>query len=126
MLLRDVDAAAASLEALKGIGVQLCLDDFGTGYSSLSYLGRFPIDTVKIDRSFVAELGSDGREESIVAMIVGMAAALQLDVVAEGVESSVQVDRLSSIGCRLGQGFYFAQPQPWSDVEAILGGTTTP
>lgn len=126
MLLRDVEAAATSLEALKRIGVKLCLDDFGTGYSSLSYLWRFPIDTLKVDRSFVARLGSGDREESIVAMIIGMAGALALDVVAEGVESSLHAERLLSLGCRLGQGFHFARPKPASDVEHLIDGATMP
>ncbi|WP_208028998.1 sensor domain-containing protein [Rhabdothermincola sediminis] len=122
ILLRDVEAAATSLEALKRIGVKLCLDDFGTGYSSLSYLWRFPIDTLKVDRSFVSRLGSGDREESIVAMIVGMAGALDLDVVAEGVECAVHAERLLSLGCRLGQGFHFARPCPPAEIDCLLDG----
>jgi diguanylate cyclase (GGDEF)-like protein/PAS domain S-box-containing protein len=126
MLLRDVESAATSLEALKRIGVKLCLDDFGTGYSSLSYLWRFPIDTLKVDRSFVSRLGSGDREESIVAMIIGMAGALDLDVVAEGVESPLQAERLLALGCRLGQGFHLSRPEPASEIGRLLDGATVP
>ena len=123
MLLRDVDAAEQSLHSLKEVGVNLCLDDFGTGYSSLSYLGRFPIDTLKVDRAFISDLGRGGRDASIVAMIVGMAGALDLDVVAEGVETEDQVAALRQMGCGLAQGYLFAVPAPWTEAQTFIGAT---
>jgi diguanylate cyclase (GGDEF)-like protein len=120
VLLRDVDAAVRRLELLRRTGVHLSLDDFGTGYSSLSYLTRFPIDVVKIDRSFVSQLGVDERDASIVTMIVGMARTLGLDAVAEGVESETQLGALRDLGCARAQGYLFAKPQPAADAEVML------
>ncbi len=117
ILLRDVDSATSVLERLKLIGAGLSLDDFGTGYSSLTYLCRFPIDVVKIDQSFVSQLGTTGRDASIVTMIVGMAQTLGLDVVAEGVETRRQLDLLATLGCGLAQGFFHARPGPAELVE---------
>jgi EAL domain-containing protein (putative c-di-GMP-specific phosphodiesterase class I) len=120
VLLRDVDAAVRRLELLRRTGVRLSLDDFGTGYSSLSYLTRFPIDVVKIDRSFVSQLGVDERDSSVVTMIVGMARTLGLVAVAEGVESETQLRVLRDLGCAQAQGYLFAKPQPASDAEVML------
>src|SRR5262245_29322284 len=100
MLLEDVDAVEQTLTNLKDLGVQLSLDDFGTGYSSLTYLCRLPIDIVKVDRSFVSQLGTGSRDASIVEMIIGMARTLQLDVVAEGVETEQQAEILRTFGCQ--------------------------
>ncbi len=128
ILLRDVDSATSVLERLKLIGTGLSLDDFGTGYSSLTYLCRFPIDVVKIDRSFISQMGTTGRDASIVTMIVGMAHTLGLDVVAEGVETQGQLDQLSSLGCGLAQGFLHARPAPpeiiekWFDEPFVTAG----
>ena len=110
VLIADPDAAARVLAHLKELGITLALDDFGTGYSSLSYLGRFPVDVLKIDRSFVA-----GPEGALLEAIVGLGRMLQLSVVAEGIESREQLDRLDALGCGLGQGYLFAEPM--SDVE---------
>ncbi len=107
-VLDEVDAAIATLNALRDIGVQLAIDDFGTGYSSLSYLRRLPVDIVKIDRSFTAELGEEGANITIVAGIVGLARGLGLDVIAEGVESPRQLAVLRELGCGYGQGFLFS------------------
>ncbi len=98
------------LKRLKALGTHLCIDDFGTGYSSLSYLLRFPADTLKIDRSFVNALGKGGRNEDIVGAIVSLAKSLDMDVVAEGVETVEQRDILRALGCRYGQGYLFARP----------------
>jgi EAL domain-containing protein (putative c-di-GMP-specific phosphodiesterase class I) len=91
------------------------MDDFGTGYSSLAHLRRFPLDVIKVDRSFVAALG-DGQGSSIAGAIVSLAHALGLRTVAEGIETIAQVDRLRGLGCDLAQGFYFARPGPADDV----------
>jgi|SRR5579884_166740 len=111
-LLEHAESPDETLRALKDLGVQLVLDDFGTGYSSLSYLKRFPIDAVKIDRSFIAGLGQDRQDTAIVAGIVTIARALEIAVVAEGVENGVQADALRAMGCPYAQGFHFARPMP--------------
>jgi diguanylate cyclase (GGDEF)-like protein/PAS domain S-box-containing protein len=112
VLMADTDQAVKALEDLKALGVKLAVDDFGTGYSSLSYLQRFPIDIVKIDRSFVANLGNDGEAAAITEAVVRIGEALELKVVAEGVESAAQKAALRDLGCPLAQGFYFSHPQP--------------
>ena len=106
------DLAVKALEDLKSLGVKLAVDDFGTGYSSLGYLQTFPVDIVKIDRSFVASLGNDGEAAAITEAVVRIGEALELKVVAEGVESAAQKAALRELGCPLAQGFYFSHPQP--------------
>jgi EAL domain-containing protein (putative c-di-GMP-specific phosphodiesterase class I) len=105
-----------TLDELTALGVHLSLDDFGTGYSSLTYLCQLPIDTVKVDRSFVSQLGTGSRDASIVEMVVTMARTLQLDVVAEGVETEHQADVLRGWGCRFAQGYLFAKPTPVDEL----------
>ena len=120
VLLEDVDAVVGTLSDLKDLGVRLSLDDFGTGYSSLTYLCRLPIDTVKVDRSFVSQLGTGTRDASIVEMVVTMARTLQLDVVAEGVETQLQADVLQSYECKFAQGYLFSEPRPASAIDQLL------
>ena len=122
VLMEDADAAVAALESLRGLGVHLCVDDFGTGYSSLAYLRRFPVDALKVDRSFVAGLGKDPEDSAIVEAVVSMAHSLRLSVVAEGVETDEQLARLRELGCELAQGFYFAAPVPPSALEPLGSG----
>jgi diguanylate cyclase (GGDEF)-like protein len=110
VLIKDTDTALETLEALKGLGVGLVLDDFGTGYSSLGHVKRFPIDMLKIDRAFVGGLGEDTEDDAIVSAILSMGRALDVPVVAEGVETAEQAGELRSRGCPLAQGFYFARP----------------
>ncbi len=110
-LITQSSVAARQLQALHEIGVQLGLDDFGTGYSSLAYLHRFPIDSLKIDRSFISHLDSQ-HNAGIVATIIALARQLNLNVVAEGVETPEQAGRLREMQCPMGQGFYFSQPMP--------------
>jgi diguanylate cyclase (GGDEF)-like protein len=119
VLMEDADTAVAALERLRGLGVHLCVDDFGTGYSSLAYLRRFPVDALKVDRSFVAGLGKDPEDSAIVEAVVSMAHSLRLSVVAEGVETDEQLARLRDLGCELAQGFYFAAPVPPSALEPL-------
>jgi diguanylate cyclase len=109
-LMQDSSATATVLRALKDLGVGLALDDFGTGYSSLSYLKRFPIDTLKIDQSFVRNLTTDADDAGIVSAVVGMGKSMNLRVVAEGVETHEQLSFLRDHGCPEGQGFYFSPP----------------
>jgi len=110
VLMDDASAVIDRLRELKALGVMLAIDDFGTGYSSLSYLRRFPVDVLKIDQSFVAGLGPDPEDSTIVAAIVRLADTLGLEAIAEGVETVDQLERLRKLGCRLAQGFLFAQP----------------
>jgi diguanylate cyclase (GGDEF)-like protein len=119
-LMADPDAVAETLRAIAALGVHLALDDFGTGYSSLTYLRRFPVQALKIDRSFVAGIGHDREDEAIVGMILNLTQALGLRVVAEGVESAEQLDRLRRLGCPLIQGFYFGRPMPAEQIEDFL------
>ena len=109
-LMQDSKATVAVLQALKGMGVQLALDDFGTGYSSLSYLKRFPIDTLKIDQSFVRDLTTDADDASIVTAVISMGKSLHMGVVAEGVETREQLAFLREQSCPEGQGYYFSRP----------------
>jgi diguanylate cyclase (GGDEF)-like protein/PAS domain S-box-containing protein len=122
LLIADPEAAADALVALKGLGVMLSLDDFGTGYSSLSYLGRFPVDALKIDRSFVSALQAGGVDSELVSAIVGLGRTLDMRVTAEGIEEASQVRGLLGLGCRLGQGYHFARPMPIAELTARWGG----
>jgi len=112
MLIGNGAAARAALTQLRGTGVRLCIDDFGTGYSSLSYLHELPIDSLKIDRSFVGAMGEDERKIKIVQSILVLGKALGIDVVAEGVETPEQAELLRRLGCERAQGYFFARPVP--------------
>lgn len=119
-LMVDAVVAVKVLRALKDLGVMLAIDDFGTGYSSLSYLQRFPIDVLKIDRSFVSALGRATQSETIVAAIINLAHGLGLQVVAEGVETEQQLEVLRSMECDLAQGFLFSKPMAAPDLMASM------
>jgi len=120
LFMGDVTHAIEMLHALKALGVTLSLDDFGTGYSSLSYLSRFPIDVLKIDRSFVASITRDSNDASIVASIIALAHELKLSVIAEGVETQEQLDYLRRHGCDHMQGYFFSPPLPAAEFEHML------
>jgi EAL domain-containing protein (putative c-di-GMP-specific phosphodiesterase class I) len=115
-LMDDAAGAARTLNAIRELGVHLVIDDFGTGYSSLAYLKRFPVDTLKIDRSFVDGLGRDAESEAIVRAVVGLTESLHLSVIAEGVETLEQLTALHRLGCETYQGYYFSKPVPGADV----------
>ncbi|MGB5625176.1 MAG: EAL domain-containing protein, partial [Woeseiaceae bacterium] len=117
ILMRDVDKTIATLEYLKNTGITLAMDDFGTGYSSLSYLRRFPIDTLKIDRSFVTDLEDSDHGAAICAAIIAMSRQLGLTVIAEGVETQAQVEFLRSHDCDEIQGFLISKPIPAAEFE---------
>jgi EAL domain-containing protein (putative c-di-GMP-specific phosphodiesterase class I) len=122
VLMQDIEATVQTLQALKELGIQLAIDDFGTGYSSLSYLKRFPVDTLKIDRSFVSGLGQDAQDTAIVRSVVDLAKTLNLSVTGEGIETADQQAQLAELGCDQGQGFLFARPAPAAVVEDVLRG----
>ncbi|MEW1810194.1 EAL domain-containing protein [Pseudarthrobacter phenanthrenivorans] len=111
-LMTDPEAALSSLTSLKDIGVGLAVDDFGTGYSSLTYLKKFPVDELKIDRSFIAGLGEKAGDEAIVESCIDLAHAVGIRAVAEGVETPAQVEALRAMGCDLAQGYHYARPLP--------------
>ena len=114
------DEADAAMRGLRELGVKLYIDDFGTGYSSLSYLQRFPVDALKIDRSFVNNLHASPESAELVRAIIAMARTLRLEVVAEGVETPAQLAQLTGLGCGYGQGYLFAKPLPATDAAAFL------
>jgi len=120
-LVEESATATGNLEALSDLGVGLVLDDFGTGYSSLAYLNRFPFDGLKIDRSFVEALGVEQERTAIVEAIVGMARALSLDVIAEGVENEAQLSEIERLGCDYAQGHLFARALPAERVSSLMG-----
>ena len=120
VLIEAGDSIVADLARLTDRGVRLALDDFGTGYSSLTYLRRLPVHAVKIDRSFVAGLGGGSRDTAIVEAVTALAGTLDLDVIAEGVETQKQRDILWTLGCRRAQGFHFARPQSAEDITGLL------
>ena len=120
VLMDDVGTASAALEALKRLGVQIAVDDFGTGYSSLAHLSRFPVDVLKVDRSFVAGLSDAAESWSMVAAVLSLSRALGLTTIAEGVEHEHQLGALRSLGCEVAQGYRFARPQPAEDIEEVL------
>jgi EAL domain-containing protein (putative c-di-GMP-specific phosphodiesterase class I) len=109
--MEDADHIASALKELRAVGVHLAIDDFGTGYSSLAYLKRFPVEALKIDQSFVQELGSDPESQAIVAAIVTLAQSLHLLTIAEGIETEDQLKRLRELGCDLLQGYFLAPPK---------------
>jgi EAL domain-containing protein (putative c-di-GMP-specific phosphodiesterase class I) len=116
----DLEASVAALNALHDLGVRLSLDDFGTGYSSLSMLDRYPLDTIKIDRSFVARLDSGERARRLFTAVVGVAQALGLQSVAEGVETREQLDTITDMGCDSAQGFFLSRPREPDVIEPLL------
>jgi len=120
VLINEAESPWNTLHALKRVGVTLMLDDFGTGYSSLSYLKRFPVDVLKIDRTFVDGLGSEAEDSAIVKAVVSMAQALELGVVAEGVETARQVDCLRELGCDRAQGYFFGRPSEAAALTPVL------
>jgi EAL domain-containing protein (putative c-di-GMP-specific phosphodiesterase class I) len=120
ILMRDADATMTTLKRLRELGVKLSIDDFGTGYSSLSYLRRFPIDQLKIDRSFVNELAVNNDDAAIITAIASLARSLNLEVVAEGVETVEQARLLAAQGCHIMQGYFFGRPVPAEELTLLL------
>ncbi len=119
-LMEDTESTRACLRALKDIGVRLAIDDFGTGYSCLSYLRRFPLDVLKIDRSFVSDLDTSPDAQAICGLILSIAHRLSLDVVAEGIETEQQLAFLTKQGCPFGQGYYFSRPVDPIEIGSLM------
>ncbi len=126
VLMHDVESTLETLRQLKALGVRLAIDDFGIGYSSLNYLTRFPVDVLKIDRSFVDRLGIERESTAIIQAIVTLANTLNLEVVGEGLEHADQSTRLQALGCERGQGYFFAKPLPNDAIRALGGGYVFP
>jgi len=120
VLMKRADTAAAVLQKLKTMGVQVAIDDFGTGYSSLSYLRKFPIDTLKIDQSFVRQITSAPDDTTIVTAVISMGRALHLRVIAEGVETKDELAFLQAHECHEAQGYYFSRPVPPEEFAKLL------
>jgi len=120
LVMENTESAQRELALLKEIGLRISIDDFGTGYSCLSYLRRFPIDVLKIDRSFVQEIGSSPDGESIIEAIISLARSLRLETVAEGVETAAQLEYLLDKGCHVVQGYLFGKPMDQRLIEPLL------
>lgn len=120
IIMNDADATIDVLHALKEMGIRLSVDDFGTGYSSLNYLTKFPLDELKIDKSFIVDVDSDSHNASIITAIVAMAKSLGLDIVAEGVETEKQLEFIAAHGVKIVQGYYFSKPLPAEQFKTLL------
>jgi len=125
MLMSLEDRAIAIFQELKKMHVQIGIDDFGTGYSSLSYLHKFPVNTLKVDRSFVTAINKSEENTKIVKTIISLAHTLGLDVVAEGIESAEHITILGEMSCEYGQGYHFSRPQPPRQILKMLSGNET-
>jgi diguanylate cyclase (GGDEF)-like protein len=124
LLLKDAELARSRLSALRELGIKVAVDDFGTGYSSLAYLDRYPIDILKIDRSFVDPLGDSPKSAALVRAIIDLAAALGIETIAEGVENAQHLATLKSLGCEFAQGYFFCEPRPLADFVAFVEART--
>ena len=126
ILLADTESVSDQLHALKRLGVHLAIDDFGTGYSSLSYLTRFPLDVMKLDKSFLAGIGDSPDRQALLRSIIDMGHSLHLSTLGEGIETEAELDRLRACGCDLGQGFLFARPLTPSEATKRLEAIVLP
>jgi EAL domain-containing protein (putative c-di-GMP-specific phosphodiesterase class I) len=120
VVMDSVESAAGTLEELRALGVELSIDDFGTGYSSLSYLHKLPIDTLKIDRSFVSRMGENNENKEIVRTIIMLAKTLGMGVIAEGVETKEQADLLRELGCQCVQGYLVSRPLDAESTDRLI------
>ena len=118
--MRDTKDALTQLNAFKALGVRLAIDDFGTGYSSLSYLQQFPVDSIKIDRSFISAMSDSAEAEAIIRTLIQLGKVLNIETVAEGIERTEQLTRLQSEDCEAGQGYLVARPLAAGEVEKFF------
>jgi EAL domain-containing protein (putative c-di-GMP-specific phosphodiesterase class I) len=125
MAMEDASFSVSVLRELKDLGLKIAIDDFGTGYSSLSYLKRFPVDVIKIDRSIVEGLERDSADAAIVSAVITMAHALGLEAVAEGVETSEEFAKLRTLGCDIGQGYYWWKPRPGEAAATLMAAESS-
>jgi len=123
-MLQDIDKSLEWLDAVHALGFRVYLDDFGTGYSSLSYLKRFPVDTLKVDQSFVQDMRDENNENTLVGAIIAMGLSLGLEIVAEGVELPSHLAALQRMGCQYAQGFYFSRPVPAEEFDTAVARIT--
>jgi len=124
-IMKNPEKASTMLQQLKTMGIPISIDDFGTGYSSLSYLKRFPVDELKIDRSFIMNIATNTDDAAIASAIIAMAHSLKLKVVAEGVETDEQLAFLSSLGCDEAQGFLFSKPVPAQECVQLISNASS-
>jgi EAL domain-containing protein (putative c-di-GMP-specific phosphodiesterase class I) len=124
VIMQDGELALGTLQALSQRGFKLSIDDFGTGYSSLAYLKRFPVDTLKIDRSFITDMTSNDNDRAIVTAIMALANSLRLQVIAEGVETCAQFEALTALNCDFAQGYFMAKPMPAEQI--VLNAVVEP
>ena len=122
VIMHNAEQAVTTVKQLRDMGVRVSIDDFGTGYSSLGYLHRFPVDTLKVDRSFINRIGNDGENAEIVQTIIDLASNLDMEVIAEGVETIEQLDFLRRINCKYGQGYYYSRPLDSKSAAEVLRG----
>lgn len=120
VLAENINKAIDTLASIKQTGIQLSIDDFGTGYSSLSYLASFPVDHLKVDRTFINDITTNKRNASITATIIAMSHALEMGVIVEGIETEDQLEYLCSMDCRVAQGYYFSRPVPADEFMGLL------
>jgi EAL domain-containing protein (putative c-di-GMP-specific phosphodiesterase class I) len=120
VIMDDAAAVGSVLSRVRQAGIRVAIDDFGTGYSSLSYLHRLPLDTLKIDRSFVRDMHADPTLEAVIQTVISLSGSLRLDTVAEGVETHEEAAALQRMGCRIGQGFLFSEPLPPAAAARML------
>jgi EAL domain-containing protein (putative c-di-GMP-specific phosphodiesterase class I) len=125
-LIKATSVTVNTLEALRSLGVRIVIDDFGTGYFSLSHLRQFPVDALKIASEFIQVADNDTRSAALASAIVALGESLDISTVAEGIESKEQAERMRSLGCTYGQGFFFAKPMTPADIEAGIEGLATP
>jgi diguanylate cyclase (GGDEF)-like protein/PAS domain S-box-containing protein len=126
MIMENVDAAVETMTQMRDMGIRIHIDDFGTGYSSLSYLHRFPVNALKIDRSFIKKLAADGSNKEIILSIISLAKSMNFDVIAEGVEMEHQLSKIKEMHCGFGQGFLFAHPMGMGDINRWLQNQKQP
>jgi EAL domain-containing protein (putative c-di-GMP-specific phosphodiesterase class I) len=124
LLMYDMEETKKKLARLRSFGVRVAIDDFGTGFSSLSYLHRFPVDVLKVDKSFIDDINGDGEKGALARAIIKLGETLNLETVAEGIEDEQQAEYLRMCRCRLGQGFYFTRPLDPISMEAFLSEHT--